>query len=198
MVYYPKSQIKTNLYTPGDQLRVKSTKKEYTGYYWKTSKGEYFTGQSPKDLPFLELEIIPILPLSSPNVITIAEGNDVYKKFKNIDISKTLLVPTYQKPSPTKEDYNNGSFTSFFAKKNNQNLYIEISLDTYKKLNQKNADYDYKSYLIFTLIWILTGDPSQISSTNYNSVLLAEQRLKINSLGKYLNNNYLEFYKQES
>ncbi len=197
MVYYPKSQIKTNLYTPGDQLRVKSTKKEYIGYYWKTSRGEYFTGHSPKNLPFLELEIIPVLPTSSSNVITIAKGNDVYKKLKNIDISKTLLVPTYQKPSPTKEDYNNGSFTRFFAKKNNQNLYIETSLNTYKKLNQKNVDYDYKSYLIFTLIWILTGNPDQTTQTNYNSVLLTEQRLKINSLGKYLNNNYLEFYKQE-
>lgn len=197
MVYYPKSQIKTNLYTPGGQLRVKSTKKEYIGSYWKTSRGEYFTGQSPKDSPFLELEIIPTLPSPSSNVITIAKGNDVYKKFKNIDVSKTLLVPTYQKPSPTEKDYNNGSFTRFFTKKNNQNQYIEVSLNTYKKLNQKSADYDYKSYLTFTLIWILTGNPSQASQTNYNSVLLTEQRLKINSLGEYLNNNYLEFYKQE-
>ena len=47
MPYYPKSQVKTDLYTKGGQFQIKSTKKEYTGYYWKNSKGEIFTKRNP-------------------------------------------------------------------------------------------------------------------------------------------------------
>jgi len=49
MPYYPKSQIQTDLYTKGKQLRVVSSRAEYIGYYWKTSKGEYFSGRNPSD-----------------------------------------------------------------------------------------------------------------------------------------------------
>ena len=195
MTYYPKSQISTNLYTPGKQLQIKSTKKEYKGYYWKTSKGEFFTGKTPNSLNPQSLQVIPIVPASSYNTISIAEGNEIYKELKKVDITKVLLLPSYNKPSPTFQDYTNGSFIRFFAKKINENLYIEISQKTFNKLGKKDKNYDYKSYTTFPLTWILTGNLSHITQTNYNSVLLTEQRLQINSLGKYLNNNYSEFYK---
>ena len=38
--YYPKSQVKTNLYTNGGELIVYSTKEEYKGYYFETSTGK--------------------------------------------------------------------------------------------------------------------------------------------------------------
>lgn len=195
MTYYPKSQISTNLYTPGEQLRIKSTKKEYTGYYWKTSKGEFFTGKTPNDINPQPLEIIPTTPVLSYNTVVITKDNKTYNELKEVDITKVLLLPPYSKSSPTVQDYVNGSFIRFFAKKINENLYIEISQKIFNKLSKKDESYDYKSYIIFPLTWILTGNSSQVSQINYNSVLLTEQRLKINSLGKYLNNNYLEFYK---
>ena len=33
-MYYPKSQIKTNLYTNGDKFALASTNETYTGYYY--------------------------------------------------------------------------------------------------------------------------------------------------------------------
>ena len=65
MAYYPQSQIKTNLYTNGNEYIVSATGVPYTGYYWKTSKGEYFSGKTPQDLPSQKLNPIPV---SSKNV----------------------------------------------------------------------------------------------------------------------------------
>ena len=43
--YYPKSQVKTNLYTNGGELIVYSTKEEYKGYYFETSTGKKYAGK---------------------------------------------------------------------------------------------------------------------------------------------------------
>ena len=45
-MYFPKSQIQTNLYSNGE-LTVKATKKIYTGYYWSTSNGTCYAGRTP-------------------------------------------------------------------------------------------------------------------------------------------------------
>ena len=105
------------------------------------------------------------------------------------------LLPSYQKPSPTSKDYDLGNFNRFFAKKTNENLYIEVSKNVYGKLNQKNKAYDYKSYLIFKLLWTLTGNPTQVAETNKNIIILTEQTYGIVGLKNYLKFNYLEFYK---
>ena len=54
-MYYPQSQIKTNLYTNGQEFSIESTKENYIGYYWKTSDGKYFTGKTPNDKNIQEL-----------------------------------------------------------------------------------------------------------------------------------------------
>ena len=43
MQYYPKSQIKSNLFTNGKEYSLSSTKEEYTGYYYKISNGNKYT-----------------------------------------------------------------------------------------------------------------------------------------------------------
>ena len=62
MPYYPKSQIKTNLFTEGGQLEIASPGEVYTGYYWQTSKNEYFTGRNPSDGVSIPLQIIATPP----------------------------------------------------------------------------------------------------------------------------------------
>ena len=49
-MYYPKSQIITNLYTNGDKYAFQSTPNTpYTGYYYVVSTGEIFSGRNPND-----------------------------------------------------------------------------------------------------------------------------------------------------
>lgn len=194
-MYYPKSQIQTDLYTKGEQLQLVSSKEEYIGYYWKTSKNEYFTGRNPQDGSPLKLELIPVALPSTLSTITIEQNNKVYNTLKNIDTSKTLLVPLYYKPSLTQEDYEIGYFTRYFAKKQNQNLYIEVNKDTFNKLKTKNESYDYKSYLIFELNWQISGNKDRVQQTNKKIISSTERRLRIEGLTSYLNFNYLEFYK---
>ncbi len=63
-MYYPKSQIKTNLYTNGGEFIIESTGDDYVGYYWKTSKDEYFTGKTPQDSFIQKLVIISVLSIN--------------------------------------------------------------------------------------------------------------------------------------
>lgn len=195
MPYYPKSQIKTDLYTQGGQLQLKSTKEEYKGYYWKNSRGDYFTKKNPNVGGSEILELIPKVATPNPSTVTYAKGNDVYNTLKKIDVTKSLLLPSYYKPSPTDKDYELSNFVRYFTKKGNENLYVEVNKDTYEKFNNKDEKYAYKSYLAFNLTWTLTGDPDQVAKTNQNIVTLTEQNYKITGLKAYLKFNYLEFYK---
>ena len=68
-MYYPKSQIKTNLYTYGDEYVIILTQAAYTGYYFLTSTGQAFTGRTPDDRPNQELtKVDPVTttPLKLP------------------------------------------------------------------------------------------------------------------------------------
>ena len=195
MTYYPKSQVKTNLYTKGGEFQLKSTKQKYSGYYWKNSKGEIFTKKNPNVGGSELLELIPKISTPSINTVTYVEGNNMYNSLRKVNIADFLLLPSYQKPSPTSKDYDLGNFNRFFVKKTNENLYIEISKNVYNKLKQKDKAYDYKSYLIFQLLWTLTGNSTQVAKTNKNIVTSTEQNYNITKLGAYLKFNYLEFYK---
>lgn len=194
MPYYPKSQVKTDLYTKGGQFQLKSTKQEYIGYYWKNSRGDIFTKKNPNVEGSEVLEIIPQIPSSSLDSIIYAEGNDVYNTLKKIDITKTVLLPSYSKPSPSDQDYIIGNFTRYFAKKINENIYIEISKNIYNKFKKKDKKYAYKSYLVFELVWTITGDIFQVKQINRNVIRLTEQNNKIVGLEAYLKFDYLEFY----
>ena len=48
-MYIPKNKISTNLYSRNDDLVYKFNQKKYTGYYYKTYDGKYFTGKNPND-----------------------------------------------------------------------------------------------------------------------------------------------------
>ena len=54
-MYYPKSQIKTNLYTNGGEFALAKDNSEYTGDYYITSNGRKFTGKNPNVVPSYEL-----------------------------------------------------------------------------------------------------------------------------------------------
>ena len=188
-MYYPKSQIQINLYTKGNQFQLVSSGEEYIGYYWRTSKNEYFTGRNPDEGSSLALKPILPSPPSTVNTLVIQPHNTLYNKLKNIDTNKVLLLPSYKKPSPTLEDYQVGSFTRYFAKKQTQILYIEISKDTFDKLKNQASAYAYSEYTIFTLPW------QKVQQTNQKVISTLEKGYRIEGLHSYLNFNYLEFYK---
>ena len=205
MTYIPSNRIKTNLYTNGTEYQIQSTGVTYVGPYWKKYTGEIFTGKNPNETPSQKL--VPINK-SSNNALTnktsysFMEIDDVpkplvteYLNIKNIDpTTQTKNLPTSYYPTPTEDDYNLGTFIRYFCVKANEDIFIEISKDTYDALNSQKGDWLWELYIPFQLIWTISGEEKEVEKTNYNITIIQEKRLKRRGLTQFLRNNYLKFY----
>lgn len=197
-MYYPKSQIKTNLYTNGGEFITITTNQEYIGSYWKTSSGEYYTGVGPNSRGYVKLLPITKEQTKKSNTLTISLGGDVdvYNSLKGIDVNESpKQIPTYTYPQPTEKDYKSGSFYRYFAKRSNQNIYIEINKSQYESLIKRDSSWDFSSYKVFKIEWTLSGSsPQQVSNINQSIVATTERKLKITGLLQYFK-DYSQFYK---
>jgi hypothetical protein len=125
MAYYPKSQIKTNLYTNGGEYTLlsnlnSSTLSDYTGYYFKTSTGQTFTGKSPSDVPNRPLYLIEPLSFDeeesfNSNIINPSSNLIVYVNGDNVP--QTRKIPQFSLTLPTAEDKNVDILCDTFVKK---------------------------------------------------------------------------------
>ena len=174
MAYYPKNKIKTNQVTaPGDQFYLKSTGLGYTGFYYKLSNGQAYTGKFPGDgVNELLVNNLPT-QMSSP-----------------VTKTPSPTLPLY----PTDQDYKNGMFVRYFFKKRNEYLFKELTKSEYDTLN-KTSNVEYTLYKPFSIKWMLTGDEQTVKKYNYYSVKVVEEKENVNGLSEYLKNNYLKYYK---
>jgi len=225
-MYFPKSQIKTDLHTKGDFLRYVSTKEEYTGDYFETSTNQYFSGKNPQDTPTVELELIPNNskeykqltnrttttpslgdPIVDESYLSIEEeSNDsttfftlpsAYINSSNIKTDEMLTVSKSFHPTPTNDDYVFGAIERYFLKKRNEIQYKEINLDTYKEYANQNSKTQYRLYLPFSFTWQISGkNRDKVATTNYNIIKLKESRLRLRGLSEYFKNNYDQFFKK--
>ena len=189
MPYYPKSQISSNLYTNGNDLYLLPTGEPYTGYYYEISTGEKFTGKTPNYGENIPLTDIPTINPTTENY----EGefpqiiqSSYVRNYNNSPITpRSLPTPYYSQP--TIVDRNNGEYQRYFAKKTNELIYIEISIETY--LNFSNGDPKFATdlYEVISLPWSLGGDSE---STNRNIVALIEKNNKWYGFSKYFKDNF--------
>jgi hypothetical protein len=201
-MYYPLSQITTNLNTNGGDFIYANTGQEYKGDYYKTSKGEYFTGKTPQD-GLNEL----LITLQSKPPISLTPQNDIESFFNTddeqvgdyFDITNQSLiapsVPTYSATLPTDQDYQNTEFRRYFCKKSNEIIYLEISKETYDKLVAKDSQILFQLYIPFNLPWQLTGDREQVYKTNRNITELSSVRQNLPMLSEYLKMDFTKYYK---
>jgi hypothetical protein len=210
MPYYPLSQITSNLYTNGGEYAqdLNNTGDSYSGYYWKTSDGKYFTGKTPQDIPNIEIFVIPNLQGgengdSSPtqvniNNITVFEGDpliDNYLRLKNISSETIQILPTYYPTQPTQQDYQIGEFRRYFCKKTNEIQYIEISKDQFDLLVAKDPQILWQLYFPFFIPWDITGNKEQVARVNKNIVDLTMKNLKLPRFNDYIKNDYTKYYR---
>jgi uncharacterized membrane protein YgcG len=208
-MYYPKSQIKTNLYTNGNppsDIYVLSTDKTlYIGYYYKISNGEVFTGKSPSDKP--NILLIP-QPAGEGQDVILEKNNLVefnlseasteisnYINLKNIDVNLIIYLPTSSPNPPNSLDYTNGGMRRYFCKKTNQTIYLEINKDTYDKLVKQDPSILWQLYQPFTLIWTLKGNREQVAKNNQNAVERISNKLNMPMLAEFLKKDYTKYYK---
>jgi len=210
MSYYPKSQIKTNLYSNGPdsnltllnpQQQLTNIVNFYTGPYYETSNGSKFTGKSPEDgknnqlfevNPYV-IEDTPLFPEDYPNQIIINPLNpSQYSSPTPIPFSRNS--PTPIQTLPTQKDKDLGSFPRYFCKKTNENYYIEINKEQFTKLQNRDTTIAWDLYTPLQVIWQIKGDKTQTSNANKNNITLIEQRNKWYGFTKYFKDNFLKYF----
>jgi hypothetical protein len=198
-MYYPKSQIKTNLYTEGSEYLRSDTGEPYKGNYYQTSKGETYTGNNPEDgknillIPFVSDGSLGDVPTENYNYeITI--GDEIYNSLINKDVNKVKLLPQSNFPTPQPSDYINASFVRYFAKKRNEEKYLEIDKTTYDKLLSQDPTYLFELYKPLKLNWQISGDKSTAYNTNQTQTSLLSRREKLVKFNDYFKNNFTQLY----
>lgn len=207
MAYYPKSQIKTNLYTNGGEFtliqnQTSNQSGDYIGYYFKTSTGQTFTGKSPSDTP--NKPLYPSQPIafaenslldSFPSLITYSYDQlDLsYTSANNVNTSQTRAIPQHSITLPTAEDKKRGYFMRYFCKKSNELIYYETSQADYNKTKNRDSTMAYDLYSVAEIKWYITGDPSQVASINATNV----NRIAVNNnwlgFSQYFKGNYTQY-----
>ena len=112
----------------------------------------------------------------------------------NVDNSTARHHPQPYFYTPTEKDYENRHITRYFAKKINNNIYIEIDKDTYSKFKRKDNNVLWESYIIFEMKWIISGQIEESFITNRNLISIAEKNNGIREFGKYLKYSYNKFF----
>jgi hypothetical protein len=203
-MYYPASQITTNLNTNGGEFVYANDLQDYKGDYYKTSKGEYFTGKTPQDGPN-ELIIrsglsegTPVTSQSDP-ISNFYNTNEIdvnnYINIVNQSIEVAPTIPPYSATLPTQQDYQNTEFRRYFCKKTNEIIYLEISKETYDKLVAQDPQILFSLYIPFNLPRQLTGNREQVYKTNRNITELTSARQKLPMLAEYLKMDFTKYYK---
>jgi hypothetical protein len=192
-MYYPKSQIKLNLYTNGGEYSLSTTLEEYKGYYYEISSGEKYSGRSPQDSPNILLspllipDYIPDIPDSELTYITLEYGGTK-------DSSINRYIPQFTPTLPTDQDKQNGQFTRYFCKKTNELRYIEIDKNTYNKLQTRDKQIAWDLYAPTIVLWQIKGNQEQVYSSNKGTVISIEQNLNWGGFSQYFQDNFLKYY----
>lgn len=167
-MYFPKNRIKTGFNSNGDLL-IKSTNKPYFGPYFETSKGKYYAGNTPDYANLVELiqqTKVPPAEFSEDSGFgdpRFNYGNNLtYSTNQGIEEFSTPqpLPPKYYNSKPTNEQYRQGEYIRYFAKKTNEYIYIEIDKKTYYKLKSEDP----------TILWTLYDCLYMIYSLRSNEV----------------------------
>jgi hypothetical protein len=200
-MYFPKSQVKTNLYTNGGEFSPKNTQTPYTGYYYETSDGKYFSGKTPNESPTFELVKLNSSPIPS-NLTGEASTINYYLLERGYTRSTRLTfnqtpppLPKQTYPIVTENDYKLGEFQRYFLKKGNETKFIEISLEDYRKFVNRDRDVMFELYTPIQINWILTGDKEQVYKVNQSIVARTEREQNLPGFTQYFRDRFTQFYK---
>jgi hypothetical protein len=200
-MYFPKSQIKENLYTNGGEFEIASTKRDYIGPYFSTSKGQFYTGKNYNDTP--NNLLVKTTLKSTPSESILSEPlpknyyiiDDSYYNSKNIDsrgIAPRTPIQTLGKP--TDKDIQNGFFYRYFVKKGNEGRFIEISKEEHLKFQNKDTSVQWQLYTPTRIKWDIQGDREQVYNGNKTVVSLTEQRKNLPGFTLFFRDQFDKFW----
>ena len=204
-MYYPLSQITPNLYTNGNELVIASTLENYVGYYYETSTGEKYVGKIPQGNSSILLIVPPLKtteeetysekyirefsfpgdadPIISVDHSLINELTQIkYSYVSSQETPKVRKIPTSIKAYYTQEEQNQKEYKRYFAKKTNEFLYFEISLDDYKKLKNQDPKIAFDLYTCVEMWWYIIDQSTELDFQPLNSSTpLPYQTINVNT-----------------
>ena len=169
--YYPLYATLNDLQTRGGEFSLNGN--PYSGKYYKTMDGEFYTGPNPQTGPsekLFKIQKYAQAPILNQGGIS----SNVQQKLIQITGVNTNRIPgkpnSYQ-PQPTQEDYTRGYLIRYFTKKeNDKGFIIEISEDEYNAILNGSADYDIRLYQVISILWKLTGPLNSQRKSQYNVI----------------------------
>jgi hypothetical protein len=200
-MYYPKSQITTNLSTNGKEFQLVETDEYYIGSYFKTSDGRFYTGKTPQDG---NNKLLIPNPINNPNNPILSINSDINSStnslpplYLNASKSQTILPqpPQGNIIFPTEGEYETGEYQRFFLKHNVNNIYLEVNQLTYNNFFNLNPSVQYPLYTAIKIDWILVGKPIEVYEINRNIALLYEKENKIMGFSNFFKGRYLKYYR---
>jgi len=192
-MYYPKSQVKTGLYTNGDEYVIKGTDDFYVGNYYETSDGKKFAGLSPNVNENLYELILPPKMTDdeedynpNSNKIRVAfyeDDPDPVLDYDNLneDLLNSVEIEKYfnlPKTSPDSDRFapksytpniivdNNFNFLRFFAKKTNEYYFLEIDKETFDKFNNNDVTAAIDLYEVTSFIFNTANKSSNLTQAS--------------------------------
>ena len=211
-MYYPLSQLTTNLSTSNEEFILLDTGETYVGNYYATSDGNYFTGNTPQDGPNLML-VQDVANNAQKDVEAGLEGSFTTTNLDSIpNTTINLLPPTYQSAMsvpvnnapppissiqfPTEEEYNTGEFVRYFLKKSNTSQYMEVNNQTYTNYINSNPNTQHQLYTPIKINWDLTGNPIDTYIVNRNIVLLNQKSQNLLGFESSFRGKFVKYYKE--
>jgi hypothetical protein len=188
-MYYPKNKIKTNLYTNGNELVYRNSLAGYTGFYYKTYDGKYFSGKSNDDITSEELISIVSLINSSVEYQTNPDLDNVNTTlitigYNEMNLPRLSELPKFTYSQPTQNDYEKGRFERYFVKKSNEPIFIEIDKLQFERFSSKDPQYAWQFYIPFNMTWLIAGD--KVKETNFRIASQVQSDNKVYGFIKYL------------
>jgi hypothetical protein len=205
MPYYPKSQIRPNLYTNGGQYIIASTQQNYTGPYYELSNGRRYTGATPQDGPnLLLLETPSVFSTEDTGPISTADVNIEYV-FPNVEPSinfsytdqnklPSRRLPIFNPTLSTQNDINLGAFQRYFCKKNNELMYLEVDQNDYEAIQNQDSNIAWDLYSSQAVMWYIKGNKETVYKANFGMVFVLERDEKWYGFSQYLKKDYLKYY----
>lgn len=176
-MYYPKSQIKTNLTTLGGEFVILKTKEPFSGFYWKTSKGEFFTGKSPEDGVPLKLVRTSLLSQESHQILKLDSDHEYhpssyYLSHESYDNARgNRDFREKRNPKSSKPKLGEKLSHRYFVSKTNEIIFMEVTELEYLKFKHKNPGVNWSLYQPIKLNWKTDGTQEEAYLYNKTQVL---------------------------
>lgn len=169
--YYPGFRVVTNLKASGDEFTLNGV--PYSGPYYETYNGQYFTGPDPQTGPNEPL-VRKDNYRSAPGLNSLPVPDRIKTDLairNNLSSTRIPGRPNAYYPQPTEENYRKGYIVRYFTKKENERGFItEISEDEYNSIVNGTADYDISIYQVTSILWKLTGPLNSKRESQYNVI----------------------------